>query len=80
SLPANPYLSSLPVFCNSLGIVGELYGNSQEGDDPLMFDAGVTYGLAPNVGLIAGAGWGLNNVATDWHIFVGLKGNFPIMK
>jgi hypothetical protein len=60
----------------NFGIVGELYGNSQKGDDPITFDAGITYGLAPNVGLVAGAGAGLNEVAPDWHMFLGLKGNF----
>ncbi|MCX7918781.1 MAG: transporter [bacterium] len=64
---------------DNLSIVGEIYGKEVKGDDPLTFDAGVTYGIAENVGLVGGAGWGLNNAAWDWHVFLGIKGNFPIM-
>lgn len=64
----------------NLGIVAELYGNTEKGKDPLAIDAGVTYGATENVGLFAAVGWGLNDAAPDWHIFAGIKGFMPLGK
>jgi hypothetical protein len=66
-----------------LGIVAELIGNTARvdgADDPLELDAGVTYGLAENLGLVAGIGAGLSDASPDWRIFVGLKGNIALMQ
>ncbi|MFB3895879.1 MAG: transporter [bacterium] len=64
----------------NFGIVAELYGNTQEGDDPLMLDAGVTYGVSENVGVTFGGGAGLNDAAADWHIFAAIKGAIALGK
>jgi len=65
---------------DNLSIVAELTqvynGNGQYDDDPVTLDAGVTYGMAENIGLTVGAGCGLNNPAWDWHAFAGIKANF----
>jgi hypothetical protein len=68
----------------NLSLVAELTksnnGNGHSDDDPLALDVGVTYGLTENVGLIAGAGWGLNNAAADWNVFAGIKAFMPLGK
>jgi hypothetical protein len=68
----------------NLSLVAELTksdnGNGHHNDDPLALDAGITYAMAENVGLTAGAGVGLNNAAPDWHVFAGIKANFSFGK
>jgi len=64
----------------NVGLVAELYGNTQKGKDPLAIDAGVTYGITENAGFVFGAGAGLNDAAPDWHVFAAIKGFMPIGK
>jgi hypothetical protein len=66
-----------------LGIVGEVNGNTlragnQTGNraDAVEVDGGIAYGITPNVGLVAGAGFGLTDNAPDWRFFVSLKTEF----
>jgi hypothetical protein len=69
---------------DNLSIVAELTksnnGNGRHNDDPMALDAGITYAMAENFGLTAGAGVGLNSAAPDWHVFAGIKANFPFGK
>ncbi|MFB3895878.1 MAG: transporter [bacterium] len=71
------------TFSDQLGIVGEVNGNSMRAgnltgnrSDAVEVDGGVTYGVTPNVGLVAGAGIGLTDNAPDWRFFVSLKTEF----
>lgn len=71
------------TFSSQLGFVGEINGNTLPagngtGDrsDAVEVDGGITYGITPNVGLVAGAGIGVTDNAPDWRFFVSLKTEF----
>jgi hypothetical protein len=71
------------TFSDQLGIVGEINGNTLRAGnltgnraDAVEIDGGITYGVTPNVGLVAGAGIGITDNAPDWRFFVSLKTEF----
>jgi hypothetical protein len=66
-----------------LGIVGEVNGNTLRAGnltgnraDALEVDGGITYGVSSNVGLVAGAGFGLTENAPNWRFYFAVKTEF----